>query len=138
MDLNFELLNKALDNDNNEDILQLSNTLIKNIKTRVYLVIGIDDQNEIIKIDNKLKDYIYIDTIDKLKLGNYLRWFKNFETQLQQGGFLKEINIANEKINLVMKSITNKTFIVCFNDIVVFRKLSKEEQILLIALEVCS
>lgn len=138
MELDFELLNKALDNDKNEDIIYLSMTTIQNIKEKMYMTLCINHENDIIKINKQLRYYMYVDTIDKLKLGDYLRWFKNNETYLQQGGFLKDVTISNENINLVMKSINNRSFTISFNDIYVFRKITNQEQILLKAIELCS
>ena len=93
------------------------------------------NDSEIVKLKKQLENYIFIDTIDKLKIGNYLRWFKVEEKYLYKGGFLMDIIIANENINLLMKNITNKSFTIVFNNIYLFKKLSNQENIILKAME---
>jgi hypothetical protein len=134
MSIDTELLNKALENSNNDDIINLTYDIIENSKIKLYRIINLDDC-EIVKIQNQLKNYIFIDTIDKLKIGNYLRWIKVEEKYLYKGGFLLDIIIANENINLLMKNITNKTFTIVFNDIYLFKKISNQENIILKAME---
>lgn len=132
--MNIELLNKALNNENNEGMICLTSNIIENTKTKIYDIICLNG-NEIIKIDNQLQNYIYVDTIDKLKIGHYIRWINNKKKYLNRGGILKEINISNESINLIIKSFNGKCFTLIFNDNFVFQKLSNQENVLLKALD---
>ena len=134
MNIDTELLNKALENSNNDDIINLTYDIIENSKIKLYRIINLDDCEKV-KFQNQLKNYIFIDTIDKLKIGNYLRWIKVEEKYLYKGGFLLDIIISNENINLLMKNITNKTFTIVFNDIYLFKKISNQENIILKAME---
>jgi len=134
MSIDTEMLNKALENSNNDDIINLSYDIIEKSKIKLYRIINMND-SEIVKLKKQLENYIFIDTIDKLKIGNYLRWFKVEEKYLYKGGFLMDIIIANENINLLMKNITNKSFTIVFNNIYLFKKLSNQENIILKAME---
>jgi hypothetical protein len=130
--MDTELLNKALENINNEDIINLTYDIIEKSKIKLYKQLNI---NEIDKLRKQLENYIFIDTIDKLKIGNYLRWIKYEDKYLYKGGFLIDISIGNENINLLMKNILNKTFTIIFNNLYVFKKLSNQENIILQAME---
>jgi len=134
MSIDTELLNKALENSNNDDIINLTYDIIEKSKIKLYKIINVNDC-EILKFKHQLKNYIFIDTIDKLKIGNYLRWFKVEEKYLYKGGFLIDIIVANENINLLMKNITNRSFTIVFNHIYLFKKLSNQENIILKAME---
>ena len=134
MSIDTELLNKALENSNNDDIINLTYDIIEKSKIKLYKIINVNDC-EILKFKNQLKNYIFIYTIDKLKIGNYLRWFKVEEKYLYKGGFLIDIIVANENINLLMKNITNRSFTIVFNHIYLFKKLSNQENIILKAME---
>ena len=147
--MDIELLNKALENNENETIFDyLSNHSITNIKNKVYYKLlklngqlnGKLDENDILKLNKQLENYIYIDTIDKLKIGNYLRWisYKNNECfLLNKGGFLENINIndKNDNINIMIKTITNKYFTLNFNTNFIFKKLTKQESIIFEAIK---
>jgi hypothetical protein len=142
----IELLNKALENDKNDEIIHLTFQKIQNHKFKLFHFLNITNENIIIKLNNQLKNYIYIDTIDKLKTGNYIRWLNdnidyndyndNKNDLLNKGGFLKEINIGKKNnINLIIKGLYSKNFTINFNEIHIFKKITNQENIILQTLQ---
>jgi hypothetical protein len=59
-----------------------------------------------------LSEYRYVDEIDELRIGNYLRFFRlTSETlDLGRGGFLVDIQVQKEQILLVFKN-KNRFFV---------------------------
>ena len=84
---------KALDNEENENIMKLTSDKIKNIKLNILKDLNLSKTklNEIIE---KLEDYIYIDEIPDIKYGSYLRWIplKDFNNiKLTNGAIICDI-----------------------------------------------
>jgi hypothetical protein len=148
-DIDIELLNKALENDKNDEIIHLTFQKIQNHKFKLFHFLNITNENIIIKLNTQLKNYIYIDTIDKLKTGNYIRWlndnidyndYNDYNAHkndlLNKGGFLKEINIGKKNnINLIIKGLYSKNFTINFNEIHIFKKITNQENIILQTLQ---
>ena len=67
---NQELL-KALENDNNTNIINLTNSIIKNMKNDVIQKLQLK-RDEIKELHTKLKDYRYINEINDINYGFYI------------------------------------------------------------------
>lgn len=77
-----------------------------------------EDKNEFIeKISNKfykeLEKYIYVDSINDIKLGGYIRYVNSCE-ELKWGGILKKIILENDKHYLLLANKYNNITRVCF------------------------
>ena len=69
---NSELL-KALDNENNKGIMKLSSDKIYKDKEDIFNQLYMNNENKN-KTINKLIDYVYVDDLDDIKIGSYIRW----------------------------------------------------------------
>jgi hypothetical protein len=137
MDENAELLTKALENEKNENMMKLTTKKIEKIKIRVL--------KQIVKLDNdliktyllKLKDYIYVDSIDNLKEGSYLRWIDVGKTkkELNTGGLLVEVKFVDNETLLVFKNFINRHYTLKFDDLITFQKLNNQELVILLAMD---
>jgi hypothetical protein len=123
---------KALENENNESIINLTISEIKSEKNDILqkLQLGKEDLKDNLK---KLKEYRYINNINDLNYGCYIRWInlKNIENlKLTNGGFICDIKI-NEGIEILCRNNFNKLFQLRFDENLIFQKLTEQEKIIL-------
>ena len=75
-----------------------------------------------------------VDEIKDINYGCFLRWINlnNYDNiNLTTGAYLCEIQINDSGVGLICKNIFNKHFYVNMNEIILFQKLTNQEQILL-------
>ena len=79
-----------------------------------------------------LTDYRYVDEIDELRMGSYLRFFRlNTETlDLGRGGFLADIKWVHQTIVLLLKNRT-RFFNLKMDECILFQKNTKQEEMLI-------
>ena len=86
----------------------------------------------------KLELYRYVDEIDEIKMGSYIRWFniKNpNNVKLTNGGFIIDIKYQNDNIILICKNTKNKLFSLKLEECILFQKLTKQEELIIEILE---
>lgn len=137
MDVNKLL--KALDNENNEQLLNFTTEKIREMNLNVLKELHLN-RDETYEILNKLKDYKYVDEMNELNYGTYLRWvpLDNPEMiQLTKGAIFCEVKITDEGVFLVCKNFgfSNKHFRIKLDECLVFQKLTQQELIILAALD---
>ena len=129
-------LEKALNNDNNENITNLT---FKDVNQKKQIILE-DLQlsnNELKKMLKNLEDYKYIDELPELQDGRYIRWINLSNPdnlKLTNGGVLCDIKIEDSVI-LVLKNNFNKFFCVNMDKSLVFQKFSLQEKVILYALD---
>jgi len=132
----IEYLQKALNNENNESLVNLTFNIIKSQKKEIINKLNLSDKisNELLK---KLDNYRYVEEIQEIQYGNYIRWINinNPENlKLTNGGILCEIKIE-DNIYLVIKNFRNRHFQINMEENLLFQKLSNQELVILYALE---
>ena len=135
MPLDMELLLNALDNDNNEDIIDHDLEKIKQIKNDMLQRIGLD-RDMLKKYNKSLKNYRYIDEIPDIKFGRYVRWIPLKDPRkikLTNGGFICDVKI-NDDVSIVCRNRFNNIFEFKMAECLVFQKLSEQELVLLSAM----
>lgn len=137
MDINKLL--KALDNDNNENLMNYTTKKLKEINFNILKELYLSHE-ETIYLYNKLKNYKYIDELDNLKYGTYLRWIslKNPDViNLKKGAIFCNTKITDDGIFLLCKNhgFNSKHFQIKFDENLIFQKLTDQELILLNALD---
>lgn len=135
MDVNVLL--KALDNDANEQIINMS---YKKIKEMTHNMLSELELDATIFKDylTKLKQYRYIDELNDLKIGAFIRWIPLADPEnihLTQGGIICDIKITDKGIALVCKNFAHKHYHLNPDELMIFQKLSRQEQVLLAALD---
>lgn len=129
-------LEKALTNDNNENVSKLT---FKNVEERKYeiieeLCLTVTETKKLLK---KLDDYQYVDELPEIQEGRYLRWInlKNPEKlKLTNGGMLVEIKIEDNVI-LVLKNNMNRFFQISMDENLIFQRFSDQERVILYAID---
>ena len=134
----LNLLKNYMDNENNESILDMTTSKIKNNKNFIIneLPVTVKFKNELKK---KLKNYRYIDEIDELHIGTYIRWIKiknnsSADLKLTNGGILLDVLFENN-IYLQIKNNMNQIFKINFNENLIFQKLTHQEIVILYAID---
>jgi hypothetical protein len=135
MDINILL--KALDNEKNENIVNLSTKEIKQTKIDILKELDLDKEvfTDFMK---KLKMYRYIDEVNDLKYGAFIRWIplKNPDNiYLTRGGIICDIKAVDKGIQIICKNHLHKHFQISFDECMIFHKLSAQEQVLLAAVD---
>ena len=91
------------------------------------------DKNELKLYHKLLTKYRYIDEIDELRYGSYIRWFNikdpNATLTLLRGGFIADITNKNG-INILCKN-RNKFFTIKMDRSVIFQKNTIQEKLLI-------
>ena len=135
MDVNKLL--KALDNEENEKLFNFTSEKLREMNFNVLKEIHLSKQVLVDYMD-KLKIYKYIDEINELKYGTYLRWIpltNPNDLPLKKGGILCDIKVTDSGIVIVCKGFANNHFQLKMDENLIFQKLSDQELVLLSALD---
>jgi len=134
-----KLLNDAIEDETNETLLGLTTLKIKELNLKVINELGLP-KYEAVGIMRKLVDYKYVDEMDDLKYGTYIRWIKlndPDDLNLTKGATFSDIKITEQGVNLICKNFgdSSKRFTVKMDECLIFRKLTNQEMVLLSALD---
>ena len=135
--MDIELLQEALENDDNLNIINTNIQEIKQKKNEILQELGLD-RNDLKSFHKKLNGYMYIDNIKDLKYGRNIRWVnlnKITNIKITNGALLCDIKIHNKGIALILKSFNNTYITMYLNENIIFQKISDEEKILLKAVD---
>ena len=137
MDINKLL--KALEDDSNEILLNFTTKKIKEMNLKIINELDVSQKIKTY-ILKKLYNYKYIDEMNELKYGSYLRWISIKDTKniyLTKGAIFCEIKVTDEGVFCVCKNFGYKPkyFQISFDDNILFQKLTEQELILLSALD---
>lgn len=127
-----KLLN-TLESDKYEDLMELTFSKIKTIKNNILQKLQLT-RDEIKIYHKKLKEYRYIDEVNELKIGNYIRCIKITNPEkitLNNGGIIIDIEVINSSLLIKCKNFRNQIFNIKFEEYLVFQKINNEEHILL-------
>ena len=135
--MNVEKLLKALDDQSNETLLNFTTKKLKDMNREILNELGFS--KEITQqYFNKLKDYKYVDEMNDLKYGTYIRWIpltNPNNTGLTTGSTFCEYKFTDEGVFMVCKNFYGKHFQIKMEDNLIFQKLTQQELVLLSALD---
>ena len=104
IDVTIEEIIQELDDKN---LLYLSSSKIKELKNNILQKMYLT-RNELLHYHKVLKDYRFVDELDEIQIGKYVRWF-NLANQekisLTNGGIIIDIKDGKEDILIVCKYI---------------------------------
>jgi len=137
MDVNKLL--KALDDESNENLLNFTTDKLKEMNLNVLKELHLK-RNETLELLNKLRNYKYVDEMNDLKYGTYLRWIPlNDPTNihLTKGALFCEMKITDDGVFMVCKNVGYSTrhFKIKMDENLIFQKLTDQELVLLSALD---
>lgn len=130
IDVTIEEIIQELDDKN---LLYLSSSKIKELKNNILQKMYLS-RDELLHYHKVLKDYRFVDELDEIQIGKYVRWF-NLANQenisLTNGGIVIDIKDGKEDILIVCKNNRNRIYTFRLNQCIVFQKLSTQEKILI-------
>ena len=137
MDVNK--LIKALEDDSNESLLNFTTQRIEEMNLNILKELQLP-KKETLEILRKLKDYKYIDEMNELKYGTYIRWIPIDDPNsilLTKGAIFCEMKITDDGIFCVCKNygFPIRHFKISMDKNLIFQKLTDQEQVLLSALD---
>lgn len=137
----FSLINidDLLDKIENETTEYLENKTLADISEVVFeALMDYEYQNTrlseemIKKYCGKLTGYRYVERICELRQGIYIRWIRNGNTKLMNGGIVVNMKIGDDA-QIICKTPMGSFLSIKFNDCIIFQKLTMEEQLILMS-----
>jgi hypothetical protein len=135
MDVNK--LMDALDNEENETIMNLTTNKILELNLNILKELQLDSK---VTLDylKKLKGYKYVDELPDLKYGRFIRWIPITDPEylpLHYCGIICDIKIADDGVFIVCKNFMHRHYTFKMDECLIFQKLTNEELVLLSALD---
>ena len=135
--LDMAKLLHALENENNSSIADMNYRDIAKAKNDILQQLQL--RKEALKtLHKQLKAYRYVETLEALKYGAYVRWLGLKDPDniyLRNGGLVCDIKVKNEEIHVYVKNNQSRIFQFNMSEAWVFQKLSPQEQVILEAVE---
>ena len=135
MNVSF-LLHKALENTSNQSTYDLTYKKIHSMKEQILNELHLPDttvEKYMILLDN----YKYIEDLNDLREGSYIRWIhvNNTNNNLNRGALYCNLQINSNEVGIICKKIVGSYFTI-FNldEYIFFQKLSDQEIIILNAI----
>jgi len=137
--MNVDKLLKALDDESNEDLFNYTTKKLNEMNLNVLKELQLT-KPETLNLLHKLKGYKYIDEMNDLKYGTYLRWVplsNPSKIELTKGAIFCETKITDNGVFLVCKNFGFKSnhFQIKIDECLIFQKLTDQELVLLSALD---
>ena len=137
--MNVQKLLQALDDDSNETLLNFTTEKIREMTFNILKELHLT-KKETIDMYNKLKDYKYVDEMNDLKYGTYVRWIPIEDPTniyLTKGSIFCEMKITDEGTFCVCKNygFPSRHFQISMDKNLIFQKLTEQELVLLSALD---
>jgi hypothetical protein len=147
-DINVDELLKSIESDKLLSISKLSYDKINTIKYNVLMRIGMED-DELESMLLKLSDYRYVEELQDIHHGAFIRYIplvatsknkskkgnghekKDNEVILKQGGFICDVKILSSGVQLLCRSHFRKMFQLRLDEVLLFQKLTKQEEVIL-------
>jgi len=137
MDVNKLL--KALDDETNESLMNFTSKQIKEMNLKILKELNLSKEDTL-ELMQKLNGYRYVDEMNELKYGTYLRWISISNPNsihLTRGAIFCEIKITDDGVKLVCKNhgFNSKHFQIKLDENLIFQKMTDQELVLLSALD---
>jgi hypothetical protein len=135
--LDIDKLEKALDNNSNENIINFTTEKIKEMNWKIIQELKLD---KLAALDylGKLKGYKYVDELTDLKHGGFVRWIPITDPDylpLNQCGIVCDIKIGDEGVFITCKNFMHRHYNFKMDDVIIFQKLTSQELVILSALD---
>ena len=137
MDVNKLLT--ALEDESNESLLNFTTKKIKEMNLKILKELHLS-KTDTLELLAKLKEYKYVDEMNDLKYGAYIRWISidnPGKISLTKGGIFCEMKITDDGVFLVCKNVgyNSRCFRISMDKNLIFQKLTDQELVLLSALD---
>ena len=130
---------KALDDPSNESLMNFTSDKIKEMNLNIIKELALP-KTHTLEIMNKLTQYKYIDEMNELKYGSYIRWIPIEDPDnihLTKGALFCEMKITDNGVFCVCKNYgySYRHFLLSMDKNLIFQRLTDQELVLLSALD---
>jgi len=137
--MDVQKLLKALDDETNETLLNFTTDKIKEMNLNILKELHLS-KKDTLELLQKLRDYKYVDEMNELKYGAYIRWIPIEDptnVHLTKGALFCEMKITDDGVFCVCKNYGFKSrhFQISIDKNLIFQKLTEQELVLLSALD---
>ena len=137
--MNVQKLLQALDDESNDTLFNFTTDKIREMTLNILKELHLP-KKETIDIYNKLKDYKYVDEMNELKYGTYVRWIPIEDPtniHLTKGALFCEMKITDDGVFCICKNFgfPSRHFRISMDKNLIFQKLTDQELVLLSALD---
>ena len=101
------------------------------IQQEVYSALKDNNVDKISEYAEKLLSYRYIDSLNELQSGKFIRWIRKTDKTLTNGNIFVNIEFTKDRTLLLLKSPTNRFIRIKWDECIVFQILTPEEQLIL-------
>lgn len=127
----------ALDNENNESIMNLTSKKMLEMNLNIIKELHLDKS---IALDylKKLKGYRYVDEINDLKHGSFIRWIPITDPTylpLNHCGMICDIKITDNGVLITCKNFMHRHYTFKMDECLIFQKLTSQERVIIHALD---
>ena len=135
MDLNN--LMYALDNKNNEGIINLTSKKILEMNLNIIKELHLDKPTTLNYL-KKLKGYRYVDEMNDIKYGGFIRWIPITDPNylpLHYCGMICDIKITDNGVIITCKNFMHRHYTFKMDECLIFQKITSQEQLIIYALD---
>ena len=135
MDVN-ELM-KALDNEQNENVMNLTSKKINEINKNIIKELHLDKVTTM-NYMKKLNGYRYVDELNDLKYGGFIKWIPITDPSylpLHYNGIICDIKITDNGVLITCKNFMNRHYTFKMDECLIFQKLTTQERVIIHALD---
>lgn len=130
-----EKLLKSLEDENNEHLLNVTSSKLIEINYNMIKELNLE-KTEMMRMMKILKGYRYVDEMNELKYGAYIRWIPILnprEIIIKKGAIFCDVKITEDGVYLICKNYgsVSKYFRIKLDECLVFQKLTEQEKVLL-------
>ena len=136
-ELDMNKLTKALDNVNNDNIMNLTTRKLMELNLKILKELMLDNET-LINYLRKLKGYKYVDEIGDLKQGSFIKWIRITDPNnlvLNQCGLICDIKITDDNVIIICKNFMHRHYTFKMDEVLIFQKLSDQEMVIISALD---
>lgn len=137
--MDVKKLLEALDDETNENLFNFTTHKLREMTLNILKELHLT-RKETTDIYNKLKEYKYVDEMNDLKYGTYIRWIPIEDPEnihLTKGAIFCEMKITDNGVFCVCKNLgyNVRHFQISMDKNLIFQKLTNQELVLLSALD---
>lgn len=135
--MNIDKLMNALDNDANESIMNLTTKKVMELNLNILKELHLSNETTTNYL-KKLKGYKYVDEINELKHGSFIRWIPIANPDylpLHNCAMICEIKLIDEGILIKCKNFMHRYYTFKMEECLIFQKLTNQELVIIAALD---
>lgn len=129
---------KALDDEDNNHLLELTHKKITQIKTDILKELQLP-RAVMVDFLKKLKEYRYVDEMNEMKYGYFIRWITISDPQnitlSKSSAIFCDLKVTDDGVFVVYKNFNQRYYQFKMEECLIFQKISDQEHVLLSALD---